>query len=577
MQARSLFATLAVSLITTTAIAQTSIWTPSTYAAAPGNSNNIFPWGWTSSADHYEQIYGAVNFTGQSVNAPVVISRLRWRAWATTGSWAGGTFPTVTLNMSTAAVPYTAASSNFAANHGGDLATVYSGPVTVLGGAGAGLSVPGPVVIDITLSSPFLYDPNVGDLCMEMQMGGGFTGAYTPIDAASGVPMTRIYELTSATSAAGTVGTSYGLITEFTYLPASGYASYQAYGTGCYDSAVSFYENFTSAPSFDLGGSPAAVNSILMVPNGQGGYTVVPGGNSWWTPVGANLGLGDDTSSSPITTSFSFPYPGGSTNSIIVSSNGVVGLSATGGTLTGYPSPGTLLSEGARFAPYWTDLDPSSATGAGTVILDDDAPNGVVYITWTAVPCWEAVPSSPRFVNTFQVALHSNGNAEFRYQTCSAPATPGLGVLVGFSPGGTSRDPGNRDLSVAIPFSTATDHSALALAASARPVIGSTINLVTTNIPAGTAVGARILSFTQHNPGIDLASIGMPGCRQYVGLDSSLVFLVSGTSSSSSLGIPNNTGLAGLHVYSQTATFSAGFNPLGVVSSNGLQLKLDVN
>src|ERR1041385_6108509 len=101
MQARSLLATLAVSLLTASAFAQTAIWTPAAYAATPGNSNNIFPWGWTSSPDHYEQIYGAVNFTGQSVNAPVAITRLRWRAWATTTSWAGGTFPTVTINMST--------------------------------------------------------------------------------------------------------------------------------------------------------------------------------------------------------------------------------------------------------------------------------------------------------------------------------------------------------------------------------------------------------------------------------------------------------------------------------------------
>lgn len=576
MQARFL---LVGAMFAASAFAQT-IWTPAAYSATPGNSNNIFPWGRNASATHYEQIYGAANFTSQSVNVPVVISRLRFRTWATTASWAGGNWPNVVLNMSTAANPYTAASGNFAANHGPDLTNVYTGTVTVLPGTGLGTTVPGPVYIDISLTTPFLYNPGAGDLCFEVQLPGvGWTGVSQPCDAASGAtaPMTRIYELTSATSTVGTVGVNYGLVTEFTCLPASGYASYSNYGTGCYDSAVSFYENFSPAPSFDLGGSASTVNTVMMIPNGQGGYTVIPGGNAWWTPVAANLGLGDDTSSPPITTSFSFPYPGGSTSSLIVSSNGVIGLTATGGTLTGYPSPGTLLGEGARFAPLWTDLDPSAATGGGSVILDDDAPNGVVYVTWTAVPIWEATVSNPRFLNTFQVALHSSGLVEFRYQACSEPATSGLGVLVGFSPGGASRDPGNRDISVAMPFNTATDRSALALTASARPVIGTSINLVTSNIPTGTTVGANILSFSQYNPGLDLTGIGMPGCRQYVGLDTTRVFLVAGSSASVALNIPNLPGLGGLHVFSQSATFSTGFNPLGVIASNGVNLKLDIN
>ena len=40
--------------------------------------------------------------------------------------------------------------------------------------------------------------------------------------------------------------------------------------------------------------------------------------------------------------------------------------------------------------------------------------------------------------------------------------------------------------------------------------------------------------------------------------------------------IPNNPALAGLHVYSQSLTFTAGYNPLGIVFSNGLNLGLDV-
>jgi hypothetical protein len=120
------------------------------------------------------------------------------------------------------------------------------------------------------------------------------------------------------------------------------------------------------------------------------------------------------------------------------------------------------------------------------------------------------------------------------------------------------------------------DLSALASSTSARPVIGTTINLVTSNIPAGTPVGAEIFSNTQHNPGIDLTSIGMPGCRQYVGLDFTSIFAVSGATASMPLSVPNNAALAGVRVQTQSATFTPGLNPLGVLSSNGLTLVLDL-
>jgi hypothetical protein len=107
-------------------------------------------------------------------------------------------------------------------------------------------------------------------------------------------------------------------------------------------------------------------------------------------------------------------------------------------------------------------------------------------------------------------------------------------------------------------------------------VLGHTINLVTANIPAGTPVGAEIFSNVQHNPGIDLASIGMPGCRQYVGLDFTSIFTVSGSSASMPLSVPNNAALAGVRVQTQSATFTPGLNPLGVLSSNGLTLVLDL-
>jgi hypothetical protein len=68
----------------------------------------------------------------------------------------------------------------------------------------------------------------------------------------------------------------------------------------------------------------------------------------------------------------------------------------------------------------------------------------------------------------------------------------------------------------------------------------------------------------------------MAGCRQFVGLDSSVVFFPSNGSGTRSMTIPNNPAYSGLHVYSQSAAFSAGVNPLGVLASNGLNLLIGV-
>jgi hypothetical protein len=128
-------------------------------------------------------------------------------------------------------------------------------------------------------------------------------------------------------------------------------------------------------------------------------------------------------------------------------------------------------------------------------------------------------------------------------------------------------------------YASATPYGAgcygLSLAASARPVLGTTVNLVTSGIPAGTLLGATVFSNTQHNPGIDLTGIGMPGCHQYINLDVSHVFLVSGTSATVPQPVPASTSFIGVQLYCQSATFSAGFDPLGVISSNGVSLRID--
>src|SRR5580765_2710359 len=92
-------------------------------------------------------------------------------------------------------------------------------------------------------------------------------------------------------------------------------------------------------------------------------------------------------------------------------------------------------------------------------------------------------------------------------------------VITGYSVS-DGNDPGGRDLSVSgsvVPFQSGDGQTPSVIGASARPVLGTTIQIRTTNIQPGTFFSILAMSFTPVPlPGVDLGFIGMPGCKQYV-------------------------------------------------------------
>jgi hypothetical protein len=81
-----------------------------------------------------------------------------------------------------------------------------------------------------------------------------------------------------------------------------------------------------------------------------------------------------------------------------------------------------------------------------------------------------------------------------------------------------------------------------------------------------------LLSFTRQN--INAIVYGMAGCRQLVGLDSSFLLITTPPTANFGFGIPNAPSYLGLVMYAQGATFSAGFNALGVIASNGGEIRV---
>ena len=352
------------------------------------------------------------------------------------------------------------------------------------------------------------------------------------------------------------------------YSTVSGFARATQYGEGCGGLAQyqSWYESFP-AQTFDLGGTAATPNGLLHVASGST-YTVIPTTGAWFTPTSAPLALANESVSAALPLGFTFPFAlGAPTTQVFVCDNGYLWLQP-GGIADFTPAVNELLAQGPRLAPLWTALTPS----AGSIHFDVD-PNGTIaYVTWLNVPA-----TGTGAAISMQVALFANGDFEYRYGA-ETISTLGTFALAGVSTGGGALDPGNRDVSATLPFVMGPDMVVpdLELDASARPVIGTTVQLVTTNAPAAAAVGVTFLSFTKIDPGIDLGPFGMPDCSLYANLDVALTTLVIAGSGSVPFAIPNNPALAGLLVAAQSGVLHPPANPLGLISSNGLELVLDL-
>ncbi len=244
MNARTL---LTCSLLAATSLAQTVV-IPNGTAAAEGPSSTAYAFGRGSSQVRVQYLYDSSHFTNQGVLTPVVVTQLRFRANGGAVN-VGATYTNATVQMSTAAVDYTAPSATFANNHGANLTTVHAGPVTVASGGG---TTPNNWYVDLPIT-PFFYDPNAGDLCLDLAHDGVGPSVAGPAHDAvtTGSLTSRVSNLTNYLSPTGTTQQNVGIVVELTCAPPTGlFASFTASTqTGGTPLLVSFTDqSFTSAP-----------------------------------------------------------------------------------------------------------------------------------------------------------------------------------------------------------------------------------------------------------------------------------------------------------------------------------------
>lgn len=566
-----------------------------TYFTQPTSTGLI----WRTTAFRCQLIYDTTHFTNQGVVGPISIDRVRFRA-ANNNTAAGATYSNVNFAIGTAATNYLAPSTTFANNRGTMQQVLTAGTVVAAAGGGA---TPNNYVIDIPIPGGFVYDPTLGqDLILDFDATAPTPTTVPILAAASSQTTQRVVRISqnSNTALTGTTSANAALVLFDISGGPGGVATITpstvtSYGVGCYDNdSRAFAELFpVAASTLDLGGGITLLPDVTGAPTR---YLVTPGAGAFVPPTttvpllnnaATPAAMVDDATSAPLTlTSFAFPFPGGSTNVVHATTNGEIVLGST--TLTGSDfspslaemSTGTGTHAGRpRLLPCWYDLygnRNATLNPLAGVHFQEDTVAQTATITWNDVG--ELATSTPGAKSfNFQVVLSASGAVEIRYGAMSPFGSTSQPKIVGFTPGAPVLTPGSQDFSADMPFlSKAIDvaRTPLNVAVTGTPVIGSTITINTNNVPAAPGVGIGFLGVTQINPGIDLAILGMPGCRSFTSTEFSTTLLGSGTVGFP-LAIPNTPSLAGFRVFSQSLAFDlAAPNSFQAITSNGVAITL---
>jgi hypothetical protein len=214
---------------------------PQRLANAKGQQQ-LDPWNRGTAISRIQYVIDSSHFTNQGVTYPIIISKLRYRAdsAAATINWPAARGPTSasTWRAARSTTPRRARRSRATSPRPHDRA---QRPVTVSPGTGNGAGFPGQWYITIPLTTPFPYDPSLGnDLTVDIyEDGTGWTArARTSIrwrtSARAGARQPHLqHPAERAHRATGTFNANTGAVTEFSYVPASGlYAIFDANVTG---------------------------------------------------------------------------------------------------------------------------------------------------------------------------------------------------------------------------------------------------------------------------------------------------------------------------------------------------------
>ena len=353
--------------------------------------------------------------------------------------------------------------------------------------------------------------------------------------------------------------------------------------------AASCYQTFAVGERFDLTG----LRFVPDNPTAPTRYTVDANAGAFDVSklnAAANATNGDLT----VALGFAHRFPGGTTSQVVMGVAGRVLLAGTG-TVPFAPMAGELLGASAPSAPslalFWANLNGTGGAADRGLHARTDTSGGpghaVCYLSWRDM----LVAGNANMRVTMQCVLYeATGVVEFRYGTMPFLA-PTNGALVGWSRGriGTvpSIDPGSRDLSLELPFTTAvegTGPGAMVLSAASTPVAGGrafagqSLTWNVGNVPPGALLGVQLIDIVASRPGLALPGITSPGCLLSTSMGAMLweaTFLPGSTvTGTRALAIP--PGFDGLEIYAQYVLLDGLFGGPSLLTANSNGLRHEV-
>lgn len=195
-----------------------SIVAPNALTGTEGGAANCIPFT-CASTYRYQQVYEDSDFS--SLGGPQLITGIAFRPDAVNGGaspWVL-TISDIEIYLSTTARDADFLSATFADNVGPDNSLVRSGPLSFSSAGAAGS--PSFFDVFITLDAPFLYDPNAGNLLLDVRKfsSEGVSSVFLDAQGSFADGISRMFD-ENPDAASGRPGTlSVGLVTQFTTEP----------------------------------------------------------------------------------------------------------------------------------------------------------------------------------------------------------------------------------------------------------------------------------------------------------------------------------------------------------------------